>query len=98
MSMYYGPSRTDGLLLAIEACVQEWGDDPAYKKASQALCEVERELRTLSPGQQAAQNAADYSTAAARLQSVAREVEDLADPQQRAAARAVGPNQTGQDP
>lgn len=98
MSMYHGPSSTDRLVQSIETCLQEWGDDPAYSKAVQSLREVKQELTNLSPGQQAARNAADYATAADRLQDVAREVQDLADPQQRAAGRAEGPNQTGQVP
>lgn len=59
-TMFYGgPSPTNALLFAIEECLEEWGDDPAYKNTAQKLKEVERELDVLvaSPGQRAARRA-----------------------------------------
>jgi hypothetical protein len=49
---YFGPTPQNALCFAIESCLADWGDDPAYEKAAQKLREVERELDVLcqSPG------------------------------------------------
>lgn len=49
---YYGPGPVDTLCAAIESCIAEWDDDPAYGSAKQKLREVERELDVLrcAPG------------------------------------------------
>jgi hypothetical protein len=49
---YYGPGPCEALCFAIQACLTEWDDDPAYEKAAQKLREVQRELEVLmqSPG------------------------------------------------
>ncbi len=54
-----GNESTYNLCGAIQECLEQWGDDPAYKNATQKLKEVERELDVLtaSAGQRAATRA-----------------------------------------
>lgn len=44
---YYGPGLVTKLCKAIDACLDEWGDDPEYGKTAQKLREVEQELDVL---------------------------------------------------
>ncbi len=64
-TMWHGPTAVDALCFAIESCLDEWDDDPAYSQTAQKLREVERELDVLtqSPGHRAAARAeADTQT------------------------------------
>lgn len=58
---YYGPGPVDILCYAIDDCLEDWGDDPAYAQVAQKLREVDRELDVLtqSPGHRAALRASE---------------------------------------
>ncbi len=64
-TVYFGPGPTIKLISTARECIEDWGDDTAYKPAAQKLREVIRELDVLtqSPGtRQAARLSASNQT------------------------------------